>query len=633
MVLDIDKLIELVLRHGRKKRVVMPRLNATFRFCVILLITFYSVCALAAGKKQHFENTEPNEYFDSLPPDNRAINTPESIAKHEKDLAAALSEKNKIAQAADLYLHAFALAPQIFSIEETIAIAKLLETIDRRDEAKKLLNTTISIPHDGYDAELALAKILASEEKDEKLRTAKFYQFALQIVPQNFSYEEKIAIVKEFIKVNFQDEAKALLQTLVNEPHTGSKAETMLAKLRVSSGEFDAALDDVNDILQREGKNSGALLIKGGELRRRKSFGDAIAAYKAILVERDDFDARLGLTYCLLAIGQKQEAGKQFKLLQPQDEWQQYDYNELLRNIDTNVRPVVEYTHTSFSDSEKYDGTEQDLLGKINLSDWDLVVSARHRTTSGDGVTAYADTTLLNFGKNFSESWRISAGLGATKLRQDTALTSSDSSDKTHNIGEAQIDTQLWSGNAQLSYSNKLLTANAFLIQNEVDVSTRKVSYSRLFGKSLTLKTFYSRNHYSDDNRAKEVDATLLWALNKTAPLFSIGYSYRFNDYEKSSNSGYFDPQNYVANRLLLLAAYEKRSFYLYTELVSGLQQYERNQTQQKDRLTHVGITCGLTLWRGFRVELSVEKDDSASNGADYAYGDLATSLKLSITL
>ena len=196
-----------------------------------------------------------------------------------------------------------------------------------------LLHNLVKEPHEGVIAELTLANLLASNQSDDKERTAEFYVHAIRLAPQMFNYDEKIAITKLLIALKRQDDAIVLLQSMVSEPHQGFTAEITLAKLQAAAGEYDAALYEANEILQRDQKNYGALLVKGKSLLRRKAFGAAIQAYRSLLEREDDFDARLGLIYCLLAIGQKQEAVKQFQLLHPQDEWQLADFQELKRNI------------------------------------------------------------------------------------------------------------------------------------------------------------------------------------------------------------------------------------------------------------------------------------------------------------
>ena len=572
------------------------------------------------------------EDADAGKPTTASGNDKEKKAQHEIKLADSLRQNNSPAQAADLYLHAFTIAPQVFSYAEKIAIAKFLASIDRRQDAIDLLNKTIKLPHEGFEAELTLANILSSNVKDANVRTATFYIHALKIAPQKFNYDEKIAIAKIFIKNKQRQAAMNLLQNMANEPHKGFTAETMLAKLRVSSGQHDAALQDANEILQRDDKNIGALLIKGGELKRRKSFGDAISAYRAILAKKDDFDARLGLTYCLLAIGKKEEAEKQFKLLHAEDEWQQYDLDELARSITLNVRPRIDYMSTRFSDSDNYEGTEQDFTGKMNLSDWGLSISARHRTTTGDGINANADTGILFLDRNISENWRILAGSGVTKLSLQLNTPNEDKL-RSFRIGELHIDTQVFKGSAQLSYSRNVLTANAFLIQNGVGVDSSQFVYNRLFGKSLTIKTLYKSNVYSDDNSSREFNGTLLWALNKSAPLFSLGYAYRYLNFQYPTTQGYFDPQDYSANKLLFLTAYEHGSFYLYAEYAGGRQTYIHHQVAQDDKLEHVGLATGISLWKDFHIEFSMEKNNADASASDYAYGDLSASWRISYTL
>jgi len=559
----------------------------------------------------------------------------ERLAQDEKALANSFSLKNEKQRAAELYLHALQLAPHIFRNNQKIAIAKLLVAVKRKQDAIALLQNVVKEPHQGFAAELYLAKLLSSNEENEKGRVAEFYLNTLKLAPQKFNYDKKISIAKLLIKANRKRDAIDLLKNIVTEPHRGFTAELALSKLLAQTGEYEAALNEANEILQRDRNNSGALLVKGSSLRRRKAFGDSIQAYRAILNKADDFDARLGLVYSLLAVGQKQEAEKHFKLLHAQDQWQQSDYEDLVRNIAVNVRPVIEYVNTTFSDSENYTGDVQDLIAKGNYADWDVSLLARHRTTMGDGISAIADTNVVYVGKHISESLRVSAGLGVINLSWQQG-TSAEHRANPYTVSEFHLNALIWNGNAKFSYTSQAMTANAFLIHNLVGMTRSEVVYKKPINKALTVRVKYRNSKFTndnDDNSAQEFEGLMMLALNRSAPQFSLGYSYRNLNFRQPTTQGYFDPQDYQAHKIHLLAVYEQGPFYLYAEYVVGNQTYKRKQQEQDDQFDHVGITTGATLWRGFRVELSTEQNNSKAAVSNYAYGDSSISLRLSYSL
>jgi len=499
----------------------------------------------------------------------------------------------------------------------------------KRDEAIVLLNEVIKEPHEGVEAELLLAKTLASNEQDADLRTAMFYVNAFRLAPHQFTYDEKVTVAKTLVKLHKPRDAMRLLQSIVSEPHSGFAAELMLAKLRVSNGEYDAALDEADEILHRDEKNTGALLVKGGTLRRRKAFGEAIEAYRAILAKNDDFDARLGLTYSLLAIGKKQEAEQQYKLLHPQNEWQQADYDELTRNINVSARPAVEFAYTKFTDSENYTGIEQDVNARANFWNWDISLSGRHRTTTGDGIEGIADTGILYIGKTLSENFRLLAGLGATYLSTKfDAVPVNDK--KPFTIGEIRLDAQMSTGTAQLSYSDQVLTSNAYLIQNEVEMQRAQIVYNTPGNNALSGKVTYGYNEYVDNNVSNDLQVLALLAFKRGAPQLSIGYAFKYMKYRQPSTLGYFDPHDFVSNSLLLLAAYERGPFYLYADYSAGRQTYTRSGLYHSEGIYHSGVTAGTTLWRVLRMDIGIEKNDSTAASTDYAYGDSSVNWRLS---
>ncbi len=480
--------------------------------------------------------------------------------------------------------------------------------------------TRVRMAHD----EKEMADYFYQQRQTEK--AIDLYLHALELAPEAFSYYEKNEIAKRLIATGKQHDALNLLRKLVAKPHKDFAAEVLLAKLLTSLGEYDEAVDEVNGILKHDRKNNSALLLKGNVMRRRKAFGDALDSYRAILERGEDFDARLGLIYCLLAIGRKQEAVKQFKLLHAQDEWQQADQDELARNIAVRVRPVVEYTKTVFSDTDGNRGVEQGVSASGNLADWDLSLSALRRTAEGEGISVSADTYAVRLGTNLAASTRVSLGIGNTTLELPEGT-------KSIPIVDFQLDNQIFNGSMRLAYTSDVLTSNAVLISNDVGISRAEIAYSTPLSKSITIKTSYKDTDYSDHNTSQDFEGLGFVVLNNGAPQFSLGYGFRSLNFRRSSSLGYFDPQDYLAHKAIMLAAYENGSFYLYADYTAGRQTYTSKLNAQDDGFSHVGGTMGMTLFGGLRAELNAEKNNSSASTTDYEYGDTSFNLRLSYSL
>jgi len=608
-------------------------------FLLLYPLNVFALDVAADSKQNDTELSQDNisqdntSRQDDAKPANSDMNEKEKVAFHEKELADFLSRHNKQQQAADLFVHSIILAPQLYTIDEKVSIAQFLIAMKRRTEAIEMLKAAIKEPHSGFKAELALAKALSETEKTKIKRESKYYVYAIQLASGNFSNKDKLQIAKKLIKQQQRQDALTILKMLIYEPHDDYAPETLLAKLRVSTGDYDNALQDANDILEQDDKNVGALHIKGKELRRRKDFGAAIKAYQDILEKNDDFDARIGLSYCLLAIGKKQEAEYHFRRLHPQDQWQKMDYNDLARTIASKVRPRIDYTNSKFTDSDNYQGEQHEITGKMNIADWDVSVSAQKRSASGEGIQAFATTGLLSLGKTLSPSWHLSLAGGVTNLGLDQSPSANTGETKAFNIGELKVDTQILGGTAQYAYSKKLLTANAVLIQNAVEIERSQFIYNKLFGNRFRIKTLWRNNQYSDDNLSREFEGTALLTVYQGFAYISLGYDHHQFAFEKPTLLGYFDPQQYKDNKWLLLTAYEHGSFYLYTEYATGNQRYFQHQIEQSGKLTHLGVASGLALGNDLRFELSMEQNNADAKSANYVYGDSSISAKLSYSL
>ena len=61
-------------------------------------------------------------------------------------------------------------------------------------------------------------------------------------------------------------------------------------------------------------------------------------------------------------------------------------------------------------------------------------------------------------------------------------------------------------------------------------------------------------------------------------PRINIGYRFRFLDFHEQSGSGFFDPSNYIANRVFTSYWLERDKYYTYVEGSFGYETFRRNR-------------------------------------------------------
>jgi hypothetical protein len=105
------------------------------------------------------------------------------------------------------------------------------------------------------------------------------------------------------------------------------------------------------------------------------------------------------------------------------------------------------------------------------------------------------------------------------------------------------------------------------------------------------------------------------------APRITIGHRFRFLDFNEQSHSGFFDPNNYIANRAFSSLYYENRFFYTYIEGYIGYENFRRNDTVSKNVIHGGTSSLGVKPLANLAIEVNVEGGNfSAGSAAGFNY-------------
>lgn len=452
---------------------------------------------------------------------------------------------------------------------------------------------------------------------------ANFYLRALALAPGAFSVGEKKLIASRLVVANRQREAIEVLRQLALEQGDDAEIRLSLAKLLSANENYTDAIAEVDRVLHQDRGNKYALLVKANSLRSQQKFGHSAFLYRRILEQGEDFDARVGLTYSLLAAGEKTKARESFGRLKTEDEEQQQQVDELGYYLESVTRPNIDLYTGTFTDSDNNRTEERRVTIRGASTDWDLAASSAQKTAISEGVTYTSDAVTGSASANFSEVLRFTMKLGQIKLGADQLRKYS-----TRNV---EIDFKVGLHpvsvlNVDISHDVNATTGTQFV--NVIEQDQSSIKFTRALDAKTMLYLTYHYRQYSDENSANDFQGSAQYTVYRGGPIVRAGYTYRQMNYNHPAFHGYFDPQNYKSNQGYLTLYYEYGSYYFDVEADYGRQKYERNFTGSNEPFKYVSATIGTTASKRFRLELHGEFNESGKSNAAYLYRDSLVSVQ-----
>jgi len=477
------------------------------------------------------------------------------------------------------------------------------------------------------------------DQNDPEL-AANFYLRALALAPGAFTVKEKKIIADRLVTANRQREAIEVLRQLALEQGDDAEIRISLAKLFSANEDYAAAIAEVDQVLEQDRGNRYALLVKANSLRSQQKFGQSIYLYRRILEQGEDFDAHLGLTYSLLAEGEKKRARESFGRMKAEDQEQQSQINDLAYFLDSATRPTVDLYSGTFTDSEKNKTSERRVTVRGAGTDWDLAASIGKKAALSEGVTYAADAVTGSASTNFSEVLRLTLKLGQVKLGADQLRT----------VATRDVEVDFKVGlhpvsivNVDISHDVITTTGAQIGYATEQDQSSVKLTRA-LDAATMLYLTYRYRQYddvYSDVNSANDFQGTVQRTVISGGPVVRVGYTYRQMDYRYPSYGGYFAPQNYKSHQGYVTLYYEYGSYYFDSEVDYGRQMYVQGFyldpnyddpifSKISQPFTYASATVGTTVAKKFRLELHAEYNKSGATSNGNLYHDLLANAQAS---
>jgi len=448
--------------------------------------------------------------------------------------------------------------------------------------------------------------------QDQLEQAADAFTRALAAGRENFSINERVQIA---IYLSWADRlsesADELRQILVKDPKS-VPARTHLARVLSWSGDLNEAIREADLVLADRPDHKDALLVKADSLQWQGRFRDAIPIYEKILAREDDFDARAGLTRCRLALGNRTAALENFKALKPTNARQRRELAKLNDAIDQETRPTIETRYNYYHDSDKNRLNRYLLGGSFWLDNQKYGISYRHTDADDPSRDNRAEEFLFKVYSRLTDQFSAGGGLGFTQLN--------DGRTSNFPTGFFRIDSKLFAGSVVAQVTRDVLTDTAELIDNRIRATQVGLYLAQPLTERLSLAGAYNYKSFSDGNHANDLQLVSQYAIY-LAPRITIGHRFRFLDFNEQSHSGFFDPNNYIANRAFSSLYYENRFFYTYAEGYIGYETFRRNEVLSKNVIHGGTSSLGVKPLPNLAIEVNVEGGNfSAGSAAGFNY-------------
>jgi tetratricopeptide (TPR) repeat protein len=443
--------------------------------------------------------------------------------------------------------------------------------------------------------------------KEDFGRAAGFYVEALDL--GQFSAADRMTLAT---RISWGDRLAAAareFRALVKDDPSDVKAGVALARTLSWMGDNAGALGEIGKVLSRAPEDRDALLVKANALRLTGRQKEAVAVYRKLLEGGEDFDARLGLSYALLALGDRKGAVETAAPLTPKFPYQTNELGELKRELSAAVEPTFYagfsyYNDTESNNVERYSLGYSQWLGGIKTDVDATDVEAKDATPRRDA----ADILSVKGYKKLSET--VGAGAG---IDLDVARNAVNSGFLTWNV---KADERFANGAAGVSAVSYLMTDTAQLISSDIRATSYGVSGFDALTRRIILNGSYSYKDYSDVNGSNDVQLSPSYVLLLENPRVAVGYKVRYLGFRRQSGSGYYDPTSNIAQQIFTNVSFERGSLYGYAEPFGGHQTERRYAVNTNSYIYGGAGTLGYKASRGLTFEASAEGGNYAAQTA-----------------
>lgn len=442
--------------------------------------------------------------------------------------------------------------------------------------------------------------------QDRITEAADAFSSALTTDRDRFSASERIQMAVYLSWADrLRESEKELRAVLAREPKD-LDARIHLARVLSWQGELSEAVEEADKILKEHPNNREALLVKADALQWRGNYTEAIPLYRQ-LSKGDDFEARIGLSRSLLATGNRTAAAEIMNSLKPVNSRQEREFRRLRESINQETRPSVDARYNYFSDSDDNRLNRYSLSSNFSVGNQKLGLTFRHTDAEDKTRDNRAEDLSFRVYSNPTDSVTLGVGLGFTQLR--------DGDTSNFPTGHLRFDTKLFRGTAGANLHREVLTDTAELIENRIRMTNVGLYISQPLADRVLVYAGYNYKDFSDGNHANDIQLVSQYSIYLN-PRIAIGHRFRFLDFHKQSRSGFFDPDDYVSNRVFTSYWLERDRYYTYLEGYVGYQTFRRNRVASDDFIYGGSGSIGFKPTSALAIEFNGEGGTFAAGSA-----------------
>jgi thioredoxin-like negative regulator of GroEL len=400
------------------------------------------------------------------------------------------------------------------------------------------------------------------------------------------------------------DAISVLREILLNNPES-IEARINLARFLSWAGYLKEAIKESDIVLSRYPDHRDALLVKANALNWQGKSRDAISIYEKLLAEKEEFDVRLSYTYALLAIGDRRSAKENLKNLKPVYPYQERELQSLIRTIKTVASPSLDLSYSYYKDSD------HNILNRYfaNYSFWlnNLKFDLRYKHTNAKGEISKkrAEEISVSSYSKVTETLGLGVGIGYIYLHNN--------GNKDFFTGYVKSDLNIWSGTTGASISKEIFTDTAELIEKAIRFKNFGIYISQSLNERWSFYGSYNYKDYSDHNNSHDFQLTPRYLILNGNPRLSIGYTFRYLNFDRQSRGGYFDPEDFISNQISISFYYEKDRFYINLEPYMGYQSYKRFARKIDDFYEGGSGVLGYKISKDLSFEFNAEGGNYAA--------------------
>ena len=440
--------------------------------------------------------------------------------------------------------------------------------------------------------------------QDKIDNAAEPYSKALALDAKGFSSMERVQMAIYLSWANRLAEARSELENVVALEPQNIAARTHLARVLAWSGALSAAITEADRVLTIAPQHKDALLVKADALQWQGRYAEAIPIYQQIIARDGDFDARAGLARAQLAVGNRVAALENRDGLNPQTPRQQRELSKVRDAIDEETRPTLDSRYNYYYDSDRNRLDRYSLGTTYWAGNQKLGLDYRHTEATDPTRRNRAEDLSAKLYSRVTDAMGAGAAIGFSQL--------ADRHTSTFPTGQLRVDARVLDGSIGAGMTREVLSDTAELVQNRIRMTTAGLNLQQNMTERLAVQGRYNYKSFSDGNHANELQWSTQYALN-LQPRIVIGHRFRLLDFHEQSGSGYFDPNNYFANRGFASVYFENSIYYTYLEGYLGYETYRRYGVAT-DNFIHGGSgSVGIKPLANLSFEINVEGGNFAA--------------------